>query len=98
MRTMTAAEFKAKCLKVMDEVAATGEAVVVTKRGKPIARLVPEQAGEQPRRPARLRDLFKGMIEVADPQDDLKGGLFTPEEFEAWIESRASKLNDDVDG
>ena len=40
-RAMSAAEFKAKCLRIMDEVAATGEAVTVTKRGKPVARLVP---------------------------------------------------------
>lgn len=38
---ITAAEFKAKCLKLMDEMAKTREPVVITKRGKPIARLVP---------------------------------------------------------
>lgn len=40
-RTLTAAKFKAKCLAVMDEVAASGDSVVITKRGKPVARLVP---------------------------------------------------------
>jgi antitoxin (DNA-binding transcriptional repressor) of toxin-antitoxin stability system len=39
MRTMKASEFKAKCLKVLDEVAATGEPVRVTKRGKVVAEL-----------------------------------------------------------
>lgn len=43
MKTMKASEFKAKCLKVMDEVAETGEPVVVTKNGVPVARLVPEK-------------------------------------------------------
>lgn len=38
---ISAAEFKAKCLKLIDEVAATHEPVVITKRGKPMARLVP---------------------------------------------------------
>jgi prevent-host-death family protein len=38
---MPAGEFKAKCLAVMDEVQASGEPVVLTKRGKPVARLVP---------------------------------------------------------
>lgn len=42
-RTLTAAEFKAKCLSLMDDVAATGDSVLITKRGKPIARLVPVQ-------------------------------------------------------
>jgi prevent-host-death family protein len=40
-REIKAGEFKAKCLKLMDEVAATGEAIVITKRGKPIARIEP---------------------------------------------------------
>jgi prevent-host-death family protein len=38
---MASSEFKAKCLAVLDEVAATGEPVIILKRGKPIARLVP---------------------------------------------------------
>lgn len=41
MKHMKAAEFKAKCLRVMAEVEATGEEVIVTKRGKPIARVLP---------------------------------------------------------
>ena len=40
MRTVKASEFKAKCLKIMDEVATTGEPVVVTKHGVPVAQLV----------------------------------------------------------
>jgi prevent-host-death family protein len=40
-KTIKAGEFKAKCLQLMDEVALTGEPLVVTKRGKPVARLVP---------------------------------------------------------
>ena len=39
VRTITASEFKAKCLKIMDEVAESGERVVITKRGKPVAEL-----------------------------------------------------------
>ena len=38
---INAAEFKAKCLKLIDEVAATHEPLVITKRGQPVARLVP---------------------------------------------------------
>jgi len=43
-RTIPAGEFKARCLKLMDEVAAKGEEIVVTKRGKPIAKLVRAEA------------------------------------------------------
>jgi prevent-host-death family protein len=41
MRTMKASEFKAKCLKLLDEVAQSGQSVVVTKDGRPIAQLSP---------------------------------------------------------
>lgn len=40
-KTMKASEFEANCLAVVEEVAATGETVVVTKDGKPLAELVP---------------------------------------------------------
>jgi prevent-host-death family protein len=39
--SIPAGQFKATCLKVMDRVRRTREPVVITKRGKPIARLVP---------------------------------------------------------
>jgi len=38
---VNAAEFKAKCLKLLDGVAATHEPLIITKRGKPVARVVP---------------------------------------------------------
>ena len=41
MRTIPAGEFKAKCLSLMDEVEASGEPIVVTKRGKPVVRVAP---------------------------------------------------------
>lgn len=40
-RTISASRFKAQCLALLDEVAETGEAIVVTKRGKPVARVMP---------------------------------------------------------
>ena len=43
MKTIKASEFKAKCLKIMDEVSVTGEAVVITKNGKAVSKLVPYQ-------------------------------------------------------
>ncbi len=38
-RTVSASQFKAKCLAMLDEVAATGEEIVVTKRGRAVARV-----------------------------------------------------------
>ena len=40
-RTVKASEFKAKCLRLMDEVANGGGEIVITKKGKPVARLTP---------------------------------------------------------
>lgn len=42
-RPISASEFKAKCLALLDEVAETRETLVVTKRGKPVARVVPAE-------------------------------------------------------
>lgn len=40
-RTIPAGEFKAKCLALLDEVRDHQEEIIVTKRGKPVARVVP---------------------------------------------------------
>jgi prevent-host-death family protein len=39
--TIAAGEFKAKCLKLLDEVAEKRETLIITKHGKPVAQLVP---------------------------------------------------------
>ena len=43
MRSIPAARFKARCLKIMDEVKARRETVLITKKGKPVARLMPAE-------------------------------------------------------
>lgn len=43
-KTIPAGEFKARCLALLDLVSETGEELVVTKRGKPVARLLPVEA------------------------------------------------------
>jgi len=58
-KTMTAAEFKAKCLDVLDQVAESGRGVVVTKRGRPVAQVVPMVT-----RPAKLVGVMKSEITV----------------------------------
>ena len=58
-KTMSAADFKAKCLDVLDQVAERHEPVVVTKRGKPVAQVVPIV-----KRPKRLWGAMKGEIEI----------------------------------
>jgi len=41
MKKIPAGEFKAKCLAIMDRVQKTGESVLITKHGRPVARLSP---------------------------------------------------------
>ncbi|MBI3403590.1 MAG: type II toxin-antitoxin system Phd/YefM family antitoxin [Acidobacteria bacterium] len=40
-RAVSASVFKSRCLKMLDRVAHTGESLIVTKRGRPVARIVP---------------------------------------------------------
>jgi prevent-host-death family protein len=50
-RSIAAGEFKAKCLELLDRVARDGSAIVVTKRGRPVAKVVPiEQPAARPLR------------------------------------------------
>lgn len=63
MVTMTASEFKAKCLDILDDVPSEG--VLITKRGKVVARLVPEGGSM-----ARFIGSMPGIGPV-DPNDDL---------------------------
>ena len=57
--TMSATEFRAKCLGLIDEVAETGREIVITKRGKPVARLVPFR-----RNPKSLFGMDRDRIEI----------------------------------
>lgn len=73
MQSIQASKFKAKCLALMDEVARTGETILVTKNGKPIAELRPH------RRP-RAKSLIgrdKGKIKIL-------GDIISPIGVEDW--------------
>lgn len=60
VRTIKAAEFKQTCLALMDDVAAKGETILITKRGKIVAKLAPVDA-----RPQALGCLKDG-LEILD--------------------------------
>ena len=57
-KTISASEFKAKCLKILDELGAEG--IVVEKRGKPIAKVIPVGPADN----SKLIGFMKGMIKV----------------------------------
>lgn len=60
MRTIQASEFKARCLALLDEVTRTGEPLVVTKHGRPVAEVRPHK----PPRAKSLIGLDKGRVRI----------------------------------
>lgn len=69
---ISAGKFKAQCLQLMDEVQAKQTAIIITKRGKPVAKLVPFE--EVP--PPPLFGYLQGSVIV-------QGDIITPFE-ESW--------------
>lgn len=63
-----AGEFKARCLKLMDEVRASRRTVVITKRGKPVAKLVPVEE-ETPSLFGRMRGTVTIHGDIISPID-----------------------------
>lgn len=67
-RTVKASEFKARCLKLMDEVAESGREIVITKNGRPVSRLVAYR--NKPRAPfGRDRDKIRILGDIVEPVD-----------------------------
>lgn len=58
--TIQVTEFKTHCLRILDEVADHGRSYTVTKRGKPVARVVPIEAVSQGKTLGR----WKGLVEI----------------------------------
>lgn len=61
IKRIKASEFKAKCLRLMDEVSESGEPLVITKNGRPVAQLGPVVA-----RPSTLAGAHAGKIRILD--------------------------------
>ncbi len=73
VKTVTATEFKARSLMLLREVHQLRQTVLITKRGRPVARLVP--AGRAPKFIGRLRGIFKIVGDITEP-------LVPPEDWE----------------
>ena len=65
VRTIKASEFKATCLKLMDEVLDSGAEIVITKNGRPISRLVPYR-----KKPKSLFGIDRGRLEILGDIDE----------------------------
>jgi prevent-host-death family protein len=64
MQKMAAAQFKAQCLAVMDQVSQSGRPVVITKHGKPMVKLVPANEGEE--------EIFGALAGIARIKGDIE--------------------------
>jgi prevent-host-death family protein len=73
MKTMAAGAFKVHCLKVMDEVQSKRQAVLITKRGKPVAKLVPVEKGKD--------DIFGFLKGKGKITGDIVSPILSPEEW-----------------
>lgn len=67
---ITATEFKAKCLKLIDDLAKTHEPLVITKRGKPVARLMPIEDQTAGTAFGYLRGTVRIQGDILAPQPD----------------------------
>lgn len=94
MRRMPAGEFKAKCLAVIDEVSATGEPVLVTKRGKPAAKLVPPDAVVNEDRPESIFGALSGMIDPSSDLDSLAAPIVPEDEWNRLKDGWSPVLQD----
>jgi prevent-host-death family protein len=75
MKIIRAGEFKARCLKIMDDVEAQREPVLITKNGRPVAQLVP--AGRSAR---NVFGCLEGAIEIVG---DIVSPVIAPKDWEA---------------
>ncbi|HTR64993.1 MAG TPA: type II toxin-antitoxin system Phd/YefM family antitoxin [Terriglobales bacterium] len=75
MKTVPAGEFKARCLTVMEDVRRTREPVLITKRGKPVAKLVPAD-----KRTESILGRLEGIVRVAG---DIESPIERPEAWDA---------------
>ena len=76
MTTVKISEFKAKCLEILDRVSKTGETLVITRRGKPLARVLPISS-------APADDWIGSLKGSAKATDDLILPAVDAEEWEA---------------
>lgn len=59
MKKIAAAQFKARCLKIMDDVCSNRQPVLITKKGRPVAKLVPVEGA-----PKDIFGVLRGKIKI----------------------------------
>ena len=67
MTTMAISVFKAHALEAVGRVASSREGIIITKRGKPVAQVVPYQAPDATVKPGKLRDSLVFERDIVSP-------------------------------
>lgn len=67
MQTMAISQFKAQALKVLDQIAQSRETIVITKRGKPLAQIMPYQDDTHVAEPGGLADTLVFEEDIVSP-------------------------------
>lgn len=67
MKTMSISQFKAQALQVIEDVFETREDLVITKRGKPVARIIPYQEQTSKSKPGKLSKFFVSEKDIVSP-------------------------------
>jgi prevent-host-death family protein len=93
MKTMPIGEFKAKCLGVMAEVNATGKPILVTKRGKPFARVLPFQEQAPQESPESIFGFMRGMGTITG---DIVSSEYTDEEWDRMFNEKWDRFEQEV--
>ncbi len=70
MTTIAITKFKAKALKLIADVAESQDSIVITKRGKPVARLIPYVEAEESHIPGKLAGVLLFEKDLITPLDD----------------------------
>ena len=84
-KTIKASEFKARCLKLMDEVADSGAEYVITKNGRPVSRLVPYR-----KKPKSLFGIDRGRLEILGDIDEPLDVTWEAATGKLWEEDHCS--------
>lgn len=64
---MNASDFKTRCLAILDRVQATGESIVILKRGRPVAELGPARTAKNEYPQSKLRGTVTFVGDVIGP-------------------------------
>jgi prevent-host-death family protein len=73
MKTIPAGEFKARCLRIMDDVRTKRVSVLITKKGRPVAKLVPADEDSD-----EVFGRLQGILEITG---DVESPVVAPEDW-----------------